>query len=172
MRRFWVLLLVTSAMAVSPAMVAAQGATATAPAAGSKGSKATPRTIEIEGTDEMKFSVTTITAKPGETLRVRLKAVSKANLPKAVMAHNFVLFKAAATPKQLNDFMMITVTKGAVTFIPPEMKALVIASTLMAGAGETVDVTFTVPTAPGSYPYLCSFSTHYLIGMKGTLVVK
>jgi len=167
MRRFWVLLLVTSAITASQVMVTAQRATA--PAAGAK---ATPRIIDIEATDEMKFSVTTITAKPGETLRVRLKAVSKGNLPKVAMAHNFVLFKAAATPKQLNDFMMITVTKGAVTFIPPEMKDLVIASTAMAGAGETVDVTFTVPTAPGSYPYICSFSTHYLIGMKGTLVVK
>ena len=39
-----------------------------------------PRTIEIIGTDDMKYSVTTIRARPGEPLRLRL--VSKGTLPR------------------------------------------------------------------------------------------
>ena len=46
----------------------------------------------------MKYSVTSIPAKPGETLHIRL--VSKGTLPKIAMAHNFVVLKADA--KQLD----------------------------------------------------------------------
>src|SRR5688572_27175391 len=52
------------------------------------------RTIEIIGTEDMKFSVPTITAKPGEQLRVRL--TSKGAMPKIAMAHNFVLLTKKA----------------------------------------------------------------------------
>ena len=38
--------------------------------------------------------------------------------------------------------------------------------------GETAEVTFKVPAAPGSYTFLCSFPGHFVAGMKGLLVVK
>ncbi len=158
MRRFWTTLLAVSMMATGPAVATAGQA------------KPAARTIDINATDDMKFSVTTITAKPGETLRVRLTVVSK--MPKVAMAHNFVLFKPATTAKQLNDFVTQAATKGPVTYIPETMKDLVVAHTPMGGAGQVVDVTFTVPKETGSYPYLCSFAGHFLVGMKGTLVVK
>ena len=52
------------------------------------------RTVEIIGTEDMKFSMPTITAKPGEQLRVRL--VVKGAMPKMAMAHNFVLLNKGA----------------------------------------------------------------------------
>ena len=58
------------------------------------------------------------------------------------------------------------------TFIPADKKADIIAHTELAGAGETVEVTFKVPAAAGDYPYICSFPGHYQAGMKGTLTVK
>jgi azurin len=48
----------------------------------------------------------------------------------------------------------------------------VIAKTALAGAGETVDVTFNAPAAAGSYPYVCTFPGHFQAGMRGNLVVK
>ena len=52
----------------TPATPATQKPAAAKPAApDAKG----VRTVEIIGTEDMKFSVTTITAKPGEQLRVR-----------------------------------------------------------------------------------------------------
>jgi plastocyanin len=57
-------------------------------------------------------------------------------------------------------------------YIPPAFKAKILAATPLAGAGETVEVTFTAPATPGSYPYVCTFPAHYAGGMKGTLVVK
>jgi azurin len=131
-------------------------------AAASKG----VRTVEIIGTDDMKFSVMNITAKPGEQLRVRL--VAKGAMPKIAMAHNFVLLsKGADLPKFVNASAMARATD----FVPPEMKAQVIAATALAGAGETVDVTFKVPAA-GTYTFICSFPGHFQAGMKGTLTVK
>jgi azurin len=125
------------------------------------------RTVELAGSDDMKYSVTSIPAKPGETLRIRL--TSKGTLPKIAMAHNVVVLKLGA--KQM-EFANAAAMARATDFIPPDMKDQVLAATTLAGPGETVEVTFKVPTAPGSYPYICTFPGHFAAGMKGTLVVK
>jgi len=124
------------------------------------------RTVELVGTEDMKFSLANITAKPGEQLRVRL--IAKGSMPKIAMAHNFVLLKKGAN---VTEFAQAGMNARATDFVPPEKKADIIANTPLAGAGETVEVTFKVPAA-GEYPFLCSFPGHYQAGMKGTLTVK
>jgi azurin len=126
-----------------------------------------PRVVELTGNDQMKFSVTTIAAKPGETLTVRLKSIG--TLPKIAMAHNFVLLAAGTDAAAFANAAAMASTTA---YIPPAQKAKVLANTAMAGPGETVEVTFKVPAKPGSYTYLCSFPGHFLAGMKGLLVVK
>ena len=134
---------------------------------GAVGPAAPARTIDIVATDDMKYSVTTITATPGEQIRVRV--TNKGSIPKVAMAHNFVLLKTGTDVAKL-------VAEGAAhratDFVPPSMAASVIAKTALAGPGETMEVTLTAPAKPGSYPYLCTFAGHYQAGMKGTLVVK
>ena len=125
------------------------------------------RTIEITGGDDMKYSVTTIEAKPGEQIHIRL--TSKGTMPKIAMAHNFVLLKIGTDPVA---FANAGITARETDFIAPATKAQVIAFTPMAGPGETVEITFKVPAKPGTYPYVCSFAGHAAAGMKGTLVVK
>ena len=127
----------------------------------------TGRLVEITGGDDMKYNVTSISAKPGETLRIRL--VSKGTLPKIAMAHNVVVLKAGA--KQI-DFVNAASQARATDFIPPDMKDQVLAATGLAGPGETVEVVFKVPAAAGSYPYVCTFPGHFAAGMRGTIVVK
>lgn len=126
-----------------------------------------PRTIDIVGTDDMKYSVTTITAKRGETIRIRLAA--KGVLPKVAMAHNFVLLKIGTDILKL---LQEGAPHRATDFIAPASMSQVIAKTSLAGPGETVQVTFKVPEKPGKYPYICTFAGHYQAGMKGTLIVK
>ena len=125
------------------------------------------RTIDLVATDEMKYSLATITAEPGEEIRIRL--VSKGVIPKVAMAHNVVVL-------QLSTDIATLLKEGAPyresDFIPPAMMTSVIAKTALAGPGERVQVTFTVPEAPGEYPFLCTFAGHYQAGMKGTLIVK
>ena len=138
-----------------------------APAAAQTAAKSAPRTIDIVANDEMKYSVTTITAKPGEQLRVRL--IARGVIPKIAMAHNFVLLKPGTN--QLK-FLEAGAMFREQDFIAPAMKDSVIAKTALAGVGETVQVVFTVPSKPGNYPYLCTFAGHFQAGMKGVLIVK
>lgn len=126
----------------------------------------TPRTIEIIGTDDMKFSVTKITAKPGETLRIKL--VSKGVIPKVAMAHNFVLLKAGVNAQKFID---AGAAERGTDFIAPATRNQVIAASRLAGPGETVWVTFKAPAVAGNYTYLCTFSGHFQAGMKGVLTV-
>ena len=136
------------------------------PAAANK--RADPvRTVDIIGTDDMKYSVTTITAKPGETLRIRLQA--KGTIPKIAMAHNVVVLKLGTDILKL---LKEGAPHRATDFIPPGMANAVIAKTPFAGPGEAVQVVFTAPKKPGRYPYICTFAGHYQAGMKGTLIVK
>lgn len=127
---------------------------------------AAERTITINVDDTMKFSVTSIAAKPGETLKVVLKSTGK--MPKRAMAHNFVLLQADT---KVDAFVKAGVTESATDFIAPNQKSKVVAATPLVGAGETVEVTFTVPARKGTYPFLCTFPGHYALGMRGTLTV-
>jgi azurin len=126
-----------------------------------------PRVITIVGTDAMKYSVTAITAKPGEKLTVKL--TGQGAIPKVAMAHNFVLL-AAKTDAMA--FSTAAAMARATDFIPADKKAQILASTKLAGAGETVEVTFDAPKVPGVYEFICTFPGHFAAGMKGTLTVK
>ena len=150
-------------------LVLAAAATLAVPAAAQTPAKpaGTLRTIDIVANDEMKYSVTAITAKPGEQLRVRV--IARGVLPKVAMAHNFVLLKPGTNElKFLEAGAMFRDTD----FIAPAMMGNVLAKTTLAGPGETVQVVFTAPTKPGNYTYLCTFAGHFQAGMKGVLIVK
>lgn len=125
------------------------------------------KTVTVKGTDNLKFTVTEITAKPGQEITVKLTTVS--DFPKQAMAHNFVLLKAGADATAVAN-----ASAGAAKneYIAPGMTDKMIAYSGMAGGGETVSVTFEAPEKPGKYQYICTFPGHYAGGMKGTLVVK
>ncbi len=125
------------------------------------------RTVELTGGDDMKYSVTSIPAKPGETLLIRL--VSKGTLPKIAMAHNVVVLKLGA--KQI-DFANAAAMAASTGYIPQDMKDQVLAASALAGPGETVEVTVKIPAVAGSYPFLCTFPGHFAAGMRGTNVAK
>jgi azurin len=124
------------------------------------------RLIEIMTDDTMKFSITTLTAKPGERLTV--KVTNSGKMPKMASAHNFVLLAKGA---DLNAFTGEAVMAQATEYIPAKLKNQVLANTKLAGPGESVEVSFAAPTAPGVYQFICSFPGHFAM-MKGTLEVK
>ena len=124
------------------------------------------RTVELVATDNLKFSTSSIEARPGETLRIVVQASGQ--MPKIAMAHNFVLLQPGTDPGSFaNEGAM---HRGS-DFISPALAGRVIAKTTMAGAGESAEVTITAP-GPGSYPFVCTFPGHALAGMTGTLVVR
>jgi azurin len=125
------------------------------------------RVVQIASDDNMKFSVTKISAKPGEQLRIVL--TSKGTMPKIVMAHNLVVLKPGT---DVAKFITAGSSFRASDFIAPEMMGSVLAKTGFAGPGETVDVLFKVPAKPGRHPFVCTFSGHFASGMVGAIVVK
>ena len=161
--------LAIGAVGMGASMAAAAGQAKAAPPAkkADAGSKAgAGRTIEITGDDTMKYSVTTIDAKPGEQLTVKL--TNKGTMPKMAAAHNFVLLKKGT---DVTAFTTAAVMAQQAEYIPAKFESQIIAHTKLTGPGETAEVSFKAPTAPGTYDYICSFPGHFTT-MKGTLTVK
>ncbi len=125
------------------------------------------RTVVIKAFDTMKFSVTTIAASPGEKLTVELE--NAGTLPKEAMGHNWILLTKDA---DVAAYAKAAIAAKAENFTPHALASKVIASTRLLGPGERDSAHFTVPTVPGSYPFLCSFPAHFQAGMRGELVVK
>lgn len=125
------------------------------------------KVIEMEGTDQLIFSVEEFTVEPGQEVTVKLTTVS--NLPPEAMAHNFVLLAADADAEEI---VLASARASENEYIDPEAGDQIIAHTSMAGGGETVEVTFTAPEESGDYPFICTFPGHYQGGMEGTMKVK
>lgn len=146
------------------------------------------RTIDIIGTDQMKFVVDKegeridagdaiktfndksypmlnhIQAKPGEQLRIRLRTLSQ--LKPEMMAHNWVLLD-----QRVDAQGFVNAANRENDYIPPGKEENIIANTGLAGDGETAEVIFTAPEETGRYEFLCSFMAHFAAGMRGELIV-
>ena len=131
--------------------------------------EAGPRVVKIKaGADNaLKFDVASITAAPGESLKVVLTNAS--SFPKNVMGHNWILLAKGTDPVAFANAGAPEADGG---YIPSKMKDKVLASIGVLGPNESGEATFNAPTEPGEYPFLCSFPAHCQIGMKGVLVVK
>lgn len=151
--------------AVAAPTAAAAPAAATAPAAAPAAAAA--RVITIEANDAMKFNVTRIEAKPGESLKIVLKNVG--TLPKEAMGHNWVLL---AKGTDVMAFSTAAMQARATEYIPAALAKQVVAHSKLLGPKQTDEISFTVPSEPGDYPYVCSFPAHAMAGMRGVLVVK
>ena len=126
------------------------------------------RTIEIVGTDQMKYDVTTIPAKRNEQLRVRLSVKgddaqdrhgAQLGVAQARDEHGEVHHRGR--PARATDFIAAgNEERGdCCDARSPER-------------GETVDISFKVPGVAGEYPFVCTFPGHFQAGMRGTLAVK
>lgn len=132
-------------------------------------SPAAPRIVKIRAGvgNAMKFDVTSITAAPGESLKVVLTNAS--TLPKEAMGHNWILLVADTDPVA---FAAAAAHEGENGYIPRKLRDNILAYVALLGPDESGEVTFRAPTEPGEYPFLCSFPAHCLVGMRGVLVVK
>jgi azurin len=176
MRRYLTLLALTfAALGAACSTPAATDSSTSAPA--SSGTAAAPaapaapvhdgRAIEISGDDTMKFSVTEISAKPGEKLSVTL--VNGGTTPKFSMGHNWVL---VASGIDIQPFLVAAAESVTTDYVPGGgQNGSILAATKLLGPKERDTVTFTAPVKPGRYEFLCSFPGHYQVGMRGVLIV-
>jgi azurin len=123
--------------------------------------------VEIQVGDNMRFTPSVINARPGERVRVVIKGVG--TVPKASMSHTFVLLKSGANPKTFADKSS---RARETDFIDPALREQVIAAGPPVGPGEAIAVTFEAPAKAGEYTFVCTFPSHFKLGMKGQLIVK
>lgn len=92
-----------------------------------------------------------------------------------------LVFENKATAEGLSHNVVILADKASIDrvglaaaqaaendYIPEDNDVLFY--TPLAAPGETVEVTFTAPSEPGEYPYLCTFPGHY-VTMRGVMKV-
>ena len=146
-----------------------------APAAAPAAATATPtpvvhdgRAIEITGNDTMKFSIVEIKARPGEKLSVTL--VNIGTTPKFSMGHNWLLL---APGVDIQPFLVKSAEAVTTDYVPlAAYPDKILAHTKLLGPKERDTATFTAPTTPGRYEFLCSFPGHFQVGMRGVLIVE
>jgi azurin len=131
------------------------------------GSPDSARTIDISAYDSLHFSVREIDAHPGERLHVVFH--NQGSLPKTVMGHNWVLLRSGIDSMSYASHAQSAKSEG---YEPASLSDQVLAVVPLVGGGESSDITFTAPTQPGSYAFLCSSPGHCAAGMRGELVVK
>jgi azurin len=154
-------LLITALAAVATSGCGQKASTAAAAAPSG------PREVEITAGDTMKYSVTSIEARPGEEIKVIL--TNNGTQPVEVMGHNWVLLKMGS---DVAAFDAAALNSKATGYIPDALKDEIIAHIDLLGPRKSGEVTFKAPDAPGDYPFLCTFPAHYQTGMKGFLTVK
>ena len=123
--------------------------------------------IVITGNDQMKYDLTTIEVKAGQEVKLTLKNIG--TMPKESMGHNWILLEKNTDPLK---FLEPGFAYASNDYIAPEMEKKVIAKTRTLGPGEEETITFTAPSIPSPYDYICTFPGHFAAGMKGVLVVQ
>jgi len=126
------------------------------------GEAVTAVTIQPVG-NQMKYEQTEFTVPAGEeiTLTFENTATSPA------MQHNVVILTSNddEVVKRVGQAGMNAPDAG---YVPDD--DAVLAATDMSQPGETVSVTFTAPSDPGTYRYICTYPGHYTV-MQGTMTV-
>lgn len=119
--------------------------------------------IVIESNDQMKFNLSEIKVKAGDTVVLTLKHVGK--LPKAAMGHNWVLL---AQGTEVPAFSQKAVRARDTEYIPEGDEVII--HTSLIGGGEETTIEFVAPAA-GEYDFICSFPGHFAL-MKGKFIVE
>ena len=123
------------------------------------GPKSTTITIQPDG-NKMGYLTTEFTVKAGESIRLVMDNTATIE----VMKHNVVILNNESKINEVGT-QALTVPN----YIPDN--PAIIAATPMADAGAQTEVTFTAPSTPGEYVFICTYPGHYMM-MKGKMIVQ
>ena len=110
----------------------------------------------------MQYDQDRISVPAGATVNLTFDNTASAE----AMIHNAVFIQTGKQMDVINAGMEAGKEAG---FVPEEHPAI-IAATGLAQPGDTVELTFTAPSSPGTYQYICTYPGH--VDMKGIMVVK
>ena len=137
------------------------GLPSAAPGAASRGALAVTLGV-ISG--QMKFSQTTIAARPGQRVEITLNNTDD-------MPHNIVIFRRGTMAEYEKElFGSLNEPNAQLRGFVPDSPSVLVASRLL-NAGESTVVTFDAPTERGEYPFVCSFPGHWAT-MRGVLRIE
>ncbi len=137
----------------------------TTPEAAPAPAPAEPAVVTLNAGDDMKYDITEIKVKAGQTVKLTLHHTGK--LPVSGMGHNFVLL---ASGVDLAEFAQAALKAKDSEYIPADLSDDILAHTKLIGGGETTEIEFTAPEK-GTYDYLCTFPGHYAM-MQGKFIVE
>ena len=112
--------------------------------------------------DELAYDVVEIRAAAGSEITIDF--VNKSG----GMPHNIVFVNGDG---DVNPVGIAALQASKTEYVPESELDRIFGYTSMAGPGETVSVTITVPEEPGSYPYICTYPGHFTV-MQGRLIVR
>lgn len=123
--------------------------------------------ISIDADDNMRYSLRNFVVRPGQQIELTFNHTGR--MPLGAMGHNIAILKPGTN---LEAFVRAAAYSAKTEYIPPSMSDQVLAHTKMLGGGQSDTITFTAPTEPGEYDFLCSFPAHLIAGMKGKMIVS
>jgi azurin len=121
--------------------------------------------LEITSNDEMKFNLSELKAKAGQTVVLKLSHIGE--MPKETMGHNWILLQKDVA---MAKFATAAIKEKDTDYIPADAADQIIAHTKLLGGGEDDTITFQAPES-GTYTYLCSFPGHFGM-MNGKFIVE
>lgn len=113
--------------------------------------------------EEMRYDIPYFAVEAGRPVQIVL-------VNEDLMPHNLVFTKPGALKEVAEDGFAAGTTGGldGKQYVPKSDQVLF--ATSMVAARETERLTFTAPTEPGEYPYVCTFPRHWM-RMYGVMVV-
>jgi putative heme-binding domain-containing protein len=122
------------------------------------------RPIAIEAASNLAYKTPELRAAPGETLALTF-------VNPDVVPHNWVLVKpgALAAVGAVADGLIADPAAVARQYVPKTDDVVAYADITEPGKSQTIF--FTVPDAPGRYPFLCTFPGHWKL-MNGVMIVE
>ena len=121
--------------------------------------------VIIEGTDQMKFTLSKIEVNEGDTVQVTF--INSGKMPKEAMGHNWTLLSAGVN---LEEYAKEAANYKENQYQVKGRETDVIAFTKILGPGEKEILKFLAPNK-GEYKFICTFPGHYGI-MQGDFIVK
>ncbi|MEP0546912.1 MAG: plastocyanin/azurin family copper-binding protein [Rhodothermales bacterium] len=123
-----------------------------------------PAEVTIQPVDnEMKYAQTSFTVEAGQEVTIVFENTATSE----AMHHNVVVL-TSNDDEVANRVGQAAMTAVDTDYIPND--PAILAHTPMSAPGETVRVSFTAPSEPGTYRYICTYPGHYVM-MQGTMTV-
>lgn len=115
-----------------------------------------PLEVTMEMRDGMRFEPPRFEAQPGDEVVVSLENADTTHQP-----HNFLVLQPGKREAVVQQALALGEKGPALDFVPPNPEIIVHSALLTPEA--TATIRFTLPAAPGVYPYVCTMPGHGMV---------